>query len=341
MKNKRGEKLPTVFIADNDPDIVDAFKRELQEQEGAAIEVLSANSGTATVEAIRQLENSSQEPDAILLDIHMDGGGIMAAATIQTICPMADIAFVTAFRDVKVEMLAEKSGIRARWIDKDGYWLERAVSFAREAILKRRLSEFHLQVREWAHTEQIDPAKLDKLLRIIPPSAFGLVPPVPKSAKVEDPAKVASADPLTLSEVLFNLRVFFHQLEVGFEDLTQRHFAFKSLRAMACDQLWQAAEAKGMDRYFLQMADQLIAAVQELEAETLRPQHLKALQTTFFLFEKPDLTKDEVLCVEQMWEAGDVETLPSFGELLKNWRESYGIEEEVVPNRKDQHGGLG
>lgn len=126
----------------------------------------------------------------------------------------------------------------------------------------------------------------------------------------------------------FNLGVFFHQLEVGFENLTKRHFAFKSLRDMACERLWRAAEAEDMDRYFLQLADQLIAAVQGLEAESLRPQHLKALQTTLSLFEKPDLTKDDVLRVEQLWAAGDVETLPSFGELLKNWRASYGIEDK-------------
>lgn len=341
MKAKRGNQLPTVFIADNDQDIVDAFKRVLEEQEGAAIAVLSANSGTAAVEALKKLENSDQQPDAVLLDIHMDGGGIEAAAAIQAICPMADIAFVTAFRNVNAEMQAEKAGIRARWIDKDSHWVERAVSFVREAITRSRLSAFHRQLREWAHAEQIDPAKLESLPRFVPPSAFGLVPLVPKSEKVEDPVAVATAGPLTLSEVLFNLRVFFHQLEVGFEDLTQRHFAFKSLRAMACERLWQAAEAEDMDRYFLQLADQLIAAVQGFEADSLRPQHLKALQTTFFLFEKPDLTKDDVLRSEQVWAASHVETLPSFGELLKNWRESYGIEDDVVLSREDEHGRVG
>jgi len=330
-----------VFIADDDQDIVDVFKRELEVQEGSAIKVLSANSGTMAIEAFKKLEESHQELDAVVLDLQMDGGGIEAAAAIQAICPMADIAFLTANRNENAESQVAKAGIRARWIDKDGKWTERTVQFAREAITRRRLSAFHRQVREWANVERIDPAKLDRLLQFIPPSAFGLMPAVPKSEKVEDPATVDTMSSLTLSEVLFNLRLFFHQLNVGFEDLTHRHFAFKSFRDMACERLWHAAEAEDMDRYFLQLADQLITAVQGLEAESLRPQHLKALQTTFFLFEKPDLTKDDVLRGEQVWAASHVETLPSFGELLKNWRESYGIEDDVVRNREDEHGRVG
>ena len=96
-----------VVLADDEPRLLEAL-RELLESSGRIEVVAVAGSAIAAEEAGRE-----HEPDAVVLDVHMPGGGLRAARRLRRLLPEARIVVFTADGSPAVHAAALAAGADA------------------------------------------------------------------------------------------------------------------------------------------------------------------------------------------------------------------------------------
>ncbi len=128
-----------------------------------------------------------------------------------------------------------------------------------------------------------------------------------------------------IGEVLGELRTLLDQIRLGYSDPAERELAWEAFRKIVSERLWAACEPLEEDEYKQQLADQLDIAVSKIESHQLQPEHLKAIALTLERLSSESVGANDVDDCEQAWRLSQVETLPSFSEILKDWEVLYRV----------------
>lgn len=124
-----------------------------------------------------------------------------------------------------------------------------------------------------------------------------------------------------VGQVLVELRAALEDVRNEYGELPHRETAWRKLQRLVADRLWAAVDQPGEGRLRQQLADQLDAAVTNLDALQLTAEHLTVIDTMLDRLADPGASSSDVHELEAAWRRVGVDTLPSFGEFLKQWME--------------------
>ncbi len=97
-------KIPTVLIADDEPNMRILLKATLEELEDKGVELLTADNGKETLEIIK-----TKKPELVILDIMMPGmSGFEVCNTVKNVLGMKDIYILML--TAKVEEVDRQKG---------------------------------------------------------------------------------------------------------------------------------------------------------------------------------------------------------------------------------------
>ena len=142
-------------------------------------------------------------------------------------------------------------------------------------------------------------------------------------AEESHPGTPLSTDgsPSDIGKILAEIQAALEEVRSEYGELPQRETAWLKLQQLVAVQLWEAVDKPEEGRYRQQFCDQLDAAVTNLDSLQLTKQHLAVIEEALARLADRGVASADVEEFEVRWRRVGVDTLPSFGECLKQWME--------------------
>ena len=316
------ESAHTVIVCDDHVDIRRELAATLEEH---GLKVYRARSGR---EAIKWIKWGSGV-GVVVLDLRMPGkmDGIETAEKIQTEFPAMRKIFLTAYDNQDYRNRAAEAELAIeRWIDKGPDFLDKTEYAVLEALGRNFANEISNRLGNAAQTAGIAPEQLEAIRHSL--ALHELVPPpygLPTEPKQESEHQRMSST-RELPDVLNELTYTLDEAWLGYSDAAHRQFAWDSFREVTFNHLWESVEPLVHDEYRQQLAVQLEKAVRKIEAPSLTQKHLRAVHLTLERLCSERVGQHDVDACKKAWRQADIETLPSFKDILAEWAQLYRAE---------------
>ncbi len=317
---------PTVLICDDEVSIRHLLATELK---SAGFKVLRVRSGTEAINRAR-----GTELDVAVLDCALKNpDGIDTALQIKKANPNVDFIFLSGNISSEYRQQAIEKGLAVKhWIDKDSDWLEETVAAVLETVQESRVSLVRDVVLQWTQQNQIE-TDIEGLIEDLETVVFRTLPhSATTRSNMEASTNQLIDQPFPpFPEVLSRLEIWLKELGEGYKDPARRRNAWTQFRETVTEQLWAACEPldEDKDKYRQQLADQFDRAVRKIKPtddHRLLPEHIKAIALSLERLSSDKVDADDVHACKKAWQLARVETLPSFGKILRKWKEPYGNE---------------
>lgn len=321
----------TAVVADDEKLIRKSLSRRLEKEK---VNVLLATCGS---EAVAHCAES--DVDIAVLDINMPGiDGLETAAQIMSLSPKTKIIFLTAYGSSENRQKAQEIGLNVvEWIDKRS---TDEVAKATNSVLAvagwRSQLQVRSLVREWCRQNGIAQSQQDELIDLLGDSDLRVLSRRRVSTEVEltsedDDAAPKPTSRLSLEDAVDYAQVLLADLRAGLSDISVRHSAFQRLKGFLKSQLPDICLDERIKKQRRMIADALEVGISKVDENQLTIAHLDAISVSLQRMGSKHLSNTDVQDCDVAWRSASIDTLPSFEQIIKDWKHWYGTDD--LPGR--------
>jgi CheY-like chemotaxis protein len=318
----------------DEPEILVVEDREALAKELASRITAAGVRAQEAITSTSALNIANDHIAVALIDLRLpETDGIEVACKIQRRFQGIEIVFYSAYPTEEYKYRAAAEGLRVdRWLEK-GDSIDEAVHAVVEIHQRQTLRE-HLRVtieqrlKSAAERLNLSAEKISDLLQTINVGSL-LVPRgtgVPILPKEESPSSRATAH--SFNDVLELITINLDEAMAGFSDPAIREISWRNIEDLVTKQLWDAV-ASVNNKHVQQLAIQLEHVVLRIESPSLTLKQLQAAYLNISLMRSSRVQQSDVSMCKATWRAANVEVLPSFTDLLKDWESLYGEDDDA------------